>query len=838
WREERLADARFFARARFVAGDVERFLAEPESSAARDSVLEWLKLLKGEDRYSAVIIFDLDFKARLALPDGANEPVAILRESAAQALASKDVVMTDLHQDLTNSMPHIDIIFPVFTDTRRTGTPVGVVLLRLDPRQFLFPLLESWPNSSRTAETLLVRREQGQVLYLNELRHRPGTTLNLRLPADSSSLPAALVLAGQTGVLEGRDYRGLPVVAVGRQIPNTTWAMVCKMDQAEIYGPLRQQLWRGAGLVGLLLLCGALLTGLLWRQRNAQYYRSELALEKERARLADRVNVLMRYANDIILVLNSQGRILEANEWALKCYGYSLGEMQALTVYDLRIPELRHELNHQLERIRTEGSVSFETTHQRKDKTRFSVEVRSQRIRVGNEQLLLSIVRDITRRKADEVEIKRLNRLYAALRGVNQAVVRARSREDLLKTVCRVLVESGGFEMSWIGWVVPGTADVEPVAQWGDKHGYLQQVRISTDEQKPQGRGPVGTAIRQGFGSVCNDAAVADKMEPWREAVRQSGWVSVAAFPIREEGAVRGGLAVYTSQSDFFGPQEQMLVEEVAGDISFGLETLSQERLRRNSEARLRHSEQQLRTLTEAIPQLVWRCNAAGECEYLNRRWREFCGQELEVRHGPWNLMHPEDEPRVSKLWRETVQTGGPYQAEFRLRNAAGAYRWHLAQALALHDESGQVTQWFGTCTDITDLVAAREALARNREQLEGLVQERTAQLVEANVNLQSFAHSAAHDLRSPLRGLNSFASIALQDYGPRLDESGRFLLDKIVELARQMGELLEDLLEYSKMSQAELTLTKLSLAAAAEEALALLDGDIRARNASLSLGP
>jgi len=126
----------------------------------------------------------------------------------------------------------------------------------------------------------------------------------------------------------------------------------------------------------------------------------------------------------------------------------------------------------------------------------------------------------------------------------------------------------------------------------------------------------------------------------------------------------------------------------------------------------------------------------------------------------------------------------------------------------------------------------ARDKLARTNEDLERQVRERTVQLVEANANLQSFSYTAAHDLRSPLRSIKSFSEIVVEDFGASLGADGRSMLERISASADQLARLLDNLLEYSKMSQAELKLEPVSLAKAVGEVQALLQGDIRARNA------
>lgn len=138
---------------------------------------------------------------------------------------------------------------------------------------------------------------------------------------------------------------------------------------------------------------------------------------------------------------------------------------------------------------------------------------------------------------------------------------------------------------------------------------------------------------------------------------------------------------------------------------------------------------------------------------------------------------------------------------------------------------------------ELEQRVDARTAELRQlTQQLEARVQERTAQLRQANENLQTFAHSAAHDLRSPLRTIASFTTMALEDHGPKMGAEGQFLLQRVVQSAGQMSRLLDDLLEYSKISQAELKLERVSLQEAVRTALGLLAADINTHQARITV--
>ncbi len=123
-------------------------------------------------------------------------------------------------------------------------------------------------------------------------------------------------------------------------------------------------------------------------------------------------------------------------------------------------------------------------------------------------------------------------------------------------------------------------------------------------------------------------------------------------------------------------------------------------------------SDQERYLIAESIPHLVWVAGPDGAAQYINRRWQAYTGVSVEQAMGwGWqHAIHPEDLPRALDLWRDSLRTGQPYEAEFRLRSIDGEYRWHIDRALPLRDAQGRVTHWFGTCTDIEDQKRAEQA--------------------------------------------------------------------------------------------------------------------------------
>ncbi|WP_342450607.1 sensor histidine kinase [Sphingomonas sp. CFBP 13728] len=125
----------------------------------------------------------------------------------------------------------------------------------------------------------------------------------------------------------------------------------------------------------------------------------------------------------------------------------------------------------------------------------------------------------------------------------------------------------------------------------------------------------------------------------------------------------------------------------------------------------LEASDLKFRTLADTMPQMVWSTLPDGFHDYYNARWYEFTGAPTGTTDGEgWNdMFHPDDQDRAWAIWRQSLDTGEPYNIEYRLRHFDGTYRWVLGRALPVRDENGAITRWFGTCTDIHEQKLAYE---------------------------------------------------------------------------------------------------------------------------------
>jgi len=214
----------------------------------------------------------------------------------------------------------------------------------------------------------------------------------------------------------------------------------------------------------------------------------------------------------------------------------------------------------------------------------------------------------------------------------------------------------------------------------------------------------------------------------------------------------------------------------------------------------IRASEARFRMLTSTIPQLVWTCTSDGSCDYLSEQWMVYTGTTVEdnLGYGWLKVVHPDDVPHLRQCWQKSVETGTSFCAEYRLRGADGDYRWYLGQAQQQVGDSDFSPKWFGTSTNIVEQKEASRLLEQINQELD----RRTVALAAANKELESFSYSISHDLRAPLRTMTGFAQALLEDFGDKLDpEAARYL--KIIDKgARQLGQLIDDLLAFSRLSR------------------------------------
>ena len=261
--------------------------------------------------------------------------------------------------------------------------------------------------------------------------------------------------------------------------------------------------------------------------------------------------------------------------------------------------------------------------------------------------------------------------------------------------------------------------------------------------------------------------------------------------------------------------------------------------LRKKAEAAMLESEERFRTMANSMSQLAWIARADGFIFWYNLRWYEYTGTTPEQMEGwGWQSVHnPAVLPQVMERWQAAIGSGQPFDMEFPLRGSDGQFRNFLTRGQPMKDSAGRVVQWFGTNTDVDELKQAKEKVQLLNSQLEQRVVERTAQLEAANQELEAFSYSVSHDLRAPLRAVNGFAGIVLDDYGAQLPEEGRGYLQRVRNGSQQMGRLIDDLLAFSRLSRLSLKRQPMDCTRIVEETWEELKPQREGRQVELRLG-
>ncbi len=412
WIEARRGDAQALRNDPLFLTEVERWLQQGgpagETQTKLNERLASLQQAYVVYGYTSISLFDAHSMLRLSSSADEAPVQGMEKERLLESMRSGKIVFSDIHQKEINSRESVEIELwaPLTSVKNGKARSIGAVLFRIDPDYFLFPLIQHWPTPSPSAENLVVRRDGDEVVFLNELRNFKNTPLTMRFPLSKQQLLAAKAAMGQEGLAEGVDYRGVPVVGVLNKVAGTSWFMVSKIDKAEIYAPINQlAVWMAVLMLALVGAGGGIT--LFWRQKEKMQYKSEL----ERLSLANHLDYLAKYANDIILLMDGTGKIVDFNDRALETYGYTAAELSGMNMTFLRAIEFTPPLAEELAKIDLTEALRFESTHVRRNGVAFPVEASVRRIDIGGEKFFQAIIRNITERKQAEEQLQFSNAL-------------------------------------------------------------------------------------------------------------------------------------------------------------------------------------------------------------------------------------------------------------------------------------------------------------------------------------------------------------------------------------------------------------------------------------------
>ncbi len=319
WRKERLLDAASLDQNIFISVLVGRSVQAPKDAGTQRRLRSWLQNCRDSGIYDRIQVLDRQGTIKLGLPDEKSPaPPAVLQRLPAVVRNGRAEIV-DFYLDAVERRPFLNLLIPVYADEAKSDLE-GILSLRIDPAVYLYPFIKQWPTASPTAETLIVRRDGDDALFLNGLRFQTNAALNLRVPIRKHTI-AGLAIEGREGIIKGIDYRGENVFGYLAKIPASPWFLVARVDADEIYGPVRRRLWWNLGILAVLLTAVGLGLETIQRKQKVRSLRERLAAARNLQVISSRQEALLSALPEIIMEVDQNKIYVWANRPGLEFFG-------------------------------------------------------------------------------------------------------------------------------------------------------------------------------------------------------------------------------------------------------------------------------------------------------------------------------------------------------------------------------------------------------------------------------------------------------------------------------------------------------------------------------------
>jgi len=767
WRQERLVDARLNAGDAFTNAVITQWLSHPEDKALKDSLLEHMRSIRDVSQYQNIMLAAADGSLLLTADAGLRGLDADTQALARRVVISNMAFFGEFSRDSQSSQVFLDVAAPILDEHSQA---VAALILRSDPAVFLYPLIQSWPMPSASAETLLVRRDGDYALYLNTLRHRAEAPLTLRLPLTSRGRPGVEAVLGRKGIYEGFDYLGSPVLADLRPVPGTAWFLVAKIDKAELFSEVIYHGKVTLILGGLVILMTASLGAFLYSYRQSYFFQRMFLSESERRQANEEIRATLYGIGDGVISTDAQGRVTRLNPVAETLTGWL--EAEALgqpleRVFNIISEDTRDLVANPVERVLREGKVVGLANHTlliARDCSEHVIADSAAPIR-GEDQELSGVVlvfRDQEKERATQKALQASQQKFLTIFQTSpDAILVTRLPE---------------------GRIVDVNLAAERVL------GYVREELL--------GR----TTVEMGLWvSLEERQAFIERSQS--EQPLHNFEISVHTRTGRQIAALISG--------DFLRFDDGEYYLSVIHDISE----------RKKAEVEARERETLLRALIDNAPFEIWARDNHEICVLENPARIRRIGSRLGER--PQDAGLPPDELRMWLDINQIAYDGNLVDQEVCYKIEGQEHYFNLIVAPIF---DGKVVRGIvGFNIDVNERKMAEKALMLEREEL-----------ARSNAELEQFAYVASHDLQEPLRMVSSYMQLIEKRYKGRLDQDADEFIGYAVDGAVRMQRLINDLLMYSRVGTRGKPFAEVASETALAQALQNLQASITEQRAEV----
>ena len=781
WRSERRADAQVLTDSIFFTEEMVKLIREKDSRSKKYVFAQIESLMKNY-RYSHVLITGTDGNFLFCDNDECPRQHPFRPEAVQNAFATRTAFITDIHKHENENGKFMGFVAPMFDGMSLDAKPLGTIILVNKVDDFLYPLIRTWPVPSESAESLIVRRRGDHVLYLNDLRHQRDTALELKMPLTETRIPAVMAVLGHEGVIEGKDYRGVEVISSILPIPDSPWFLISKIDEDEAFHDSR--------LLGRLIIIFAILltmtaiavTLLVWLRADTQ------------RRAAAYTRSLIEANLDPLIAIGPDGKVTDVNSATEKVTGYSRVEIIGTDFAEYFTEPDKARLGY--EKAFKEGFVHdypLEIKHREGKLTPVLYNASIYKDEKGKIVGVFAAARDITELMKAEDSLRQSEARFRDLVNLLPVHVFETDLQGIVTFANKNVADTIGYDQS----------DIEK--------GLLLYSTI-VPEQRDRAR----ENTRRRF--------LGEKVGGIEYTVlrKDGGTFEVISFadPIIRDGRTVGLRGVSLDITGLKKAKEELT------RYRDQLEVLVSERT-----SELRQARERLQFIMSSMPAMIYSNRAYGNfaITFITENVAQILGYTVEtLLDNPdfWmENVHPDDLPKVAENLK-TAYEKGRFIHEYRFRHKNGEYRWLLNEVKVIYDSDGRPREMIGYLADVTERKKAEDAL-----------RERSLELERSNADLEQFAYVTSHDLQEPLRAVSSFAQLLDERYRDIFDENGRVFINFITDGALRMHQMINDLLEYSRIGTRGAIFGQINMKKAVNRALENLSVAISESHAVINVG-
>ncbi|MCF7668522.1 MAG: PAS domain S-box protein [Verrucomicrobia bacterium] len=349
WYKDELSDAGFIAQDTLLYNLITEY-PEGDQDIDNSTLSYYLNSLVVSHDLSSIILTSPDSELIYCTDTNLNALDSTLRANIQKAVINNHAISSDLYYNSSNEYICIDFIAPILNDN---NTPIAAIVFRVDPRDSLYPLIESWQMPHETSEVLIVKQDDDHVLFLNELRFSEHESLDLRIPLTEKEVPAVQAVLGYEGIWEGKDYRGVDVLAYVQAVPDTSWYMISKIDKNEIYEQLYTQNNYIIVLIILLIVSITIGVAFFYSYRQHNIYRSLWQSQEE-------FKTTLQSIGDGVITTDKSGVVTYLNPIAEKLTGWRASEAtrnELGTVFNIINEDTRAKTENPVARVLKHGLI-------------------------------------------------------------------------------------------------------------------------------------------------------------------------------------------------------------------------------------------------------------------------------------------------------------------------------------------------------------------------------------------------------------------------------------------------------------------------------------------------